>query len=222
MNNKAIIDAIVRPGILPLFYHDDASVSLEVCKALYKAGIRAIEYTNRGENALTNFRSLQEEQRSAMPDLLLGIGTIKSESDADKFLAVGADFIISPGVIPVVGSTVHAAKKLWIPGCLTTTEIMVAEQCGASFIKLFPGNLLGPGFVSSIKDIFPTLNFMPTGGVDTSRANIEGWLKSGVSAVGMGSKLISKELMEKKNYGRIEQDTKDVLGVIESVRKGII
>lgn len=218
MNKQLIIDAIVKQGILPLYYHADPDISIDACAALYRSGIRVIEYTNRGENALHNFRLLLNERHTKMPDMLLGIGTIKSDSETKKYLNMGADFIISPGIIPSVGSLVHKANKLWIPGCMTVTEIMMAEQAGASLVKLFPGNLLGPEFVSSIKDIFPQLLFMPTGGVDASRQNIEGWFKAGVCAVGMGSKLISKKLLEQKEYDTLEGDTKTILSLIQSIK----
>ncbi len=217
MNKQLAIDAIIRQGMLPLYYHSDPDVSIGVCAALYRAGIRVIEYTNRGENALHNFRLLLHERDTRMPDMLFGIGTIKSDQDARKYLNIGADFIISPGIIPSVGSYVHKANKLWIPGCMTVTEIMMAEQSGAALVKLFPGNLLGSEFVSSVKEIFPQLLFMPTGGVDTSKENMEGWFKAGVCAVGMGSKLISKKLLEQKEFDTIERDTKAVLALIQSL-----
>jgi len=212
-----VIDAIIRQCMLPLYYHTDADVSIAVCEALYKAGIRVIEYTNRGENAFRNFQLLLDQRDHKFPDLLLGIGTIKSDAEAEKFLSIGADFIISPGIIPSIGFITKNRNKLWIPGCMTVTEIMLAEQAGASMIKLFPGNVLGPEFMSSIKEIFPLLYFMPTGGVDTSKENIEGWFNAGVCAVGMGSKLISKKLLEQKKFDIIERDTKAVLTLIQSL-----
>jgi 2-keto-3-deoxy-6-phosphogluconate aldolase len=219
MNKQVVINAIIKQGMLPLYYHADADVSIEVCKSLYRAGIRVMEYTNRGENALLNFQLLRKERDRSMPEMILGIGTIKSVADVENFEKMGADFFISPGTIPSVGERVHKENKLWIPGCMTTTEIMVAEQAGAKFVKLFPGNLLGPAFVSSIKDLFPNLLFMPTGGVDMSRENIESWFKAGVSAVGMGSKLISKIVLDNKEYAALERDTKLVLASIQSIKK---
>ena len=102
---------------------------------------------------------------------------------------------------------------------MTPTEIIAAENAGVKFIKLFPGNMLGPDFLSGIKDIFPNLRFMPTGGVDTTAENIGGWFKAGVSAVGMGSKLVSKELMLAKDYATIESETKKVLDIIQTLKQ---
>ncbi len=105
------------------------------------------------------------------------------------------------------------------PGCMTPTEIITAEAAGVTFIKLFPGNALGAGFMSAIKDVFPNLKFMPTGGVDTTKESIESWFKAGVSAVGMGSKLISKDLMAAKDYSTIENEIKKVLEIIQTLTK---
>jgi 2-dehydro-3-deoxyphosphogluconate aldolase/(4S)-4-hydroxy-2-oxoglutarate aldolase len=219
MDNQQIIQSITTQGMLPLYYHDDATVTLEVAKALYAAGVRVIEYTNRGEKALDNFRYLLAQRDTQMPGMLLGIGTIKTVAHAEAFINAGADFIICPGMIPEVASYVHGRGKLWVPGCMTSTEIMVAEQLGAKFIKLFPGNLLGPGFVSAIKELFPGIAFMPTGGVELEEANIQAWFSAGVKAVGMGSKLITKTLLEQKEYTTISEQTKSVLNIIQRIKR---
>ena len=126
---------------------------------------------------------------------------------------------MSPGFVKEVADYAVAKDIFYAPGCMTPTEIIAAENSGIKFIKLFPGNMLGPDFLSSIKDIFPQLLFMPTGGVDTTKENIEGWYKAGVCAVGMGSKLISKKLMEQKDYSTIEKETKAVLALLQSIKK---
>ncbi len=218
-NIQKVTDAIVAQGMLPLYFNADENVTIEVLRAIYKAGIKAIEYTSRGETALSNFTKLVEVRNAEMPDLLLGIGTIKNLQQAEDYLKVGADFFISPGFVPEVAAFLIPKDILYSPGCMTPTEIIAAENAGVKFIKLFPGNMLGPDFLSGIKDIFPNLRFMPTGGVDTTRANIEGWFKAGVSAVGMGSKLISKQLMADKDYKTIEAETKTVLELIQSIIK---
>jgi len=215
---QQVSDAIVAQGMLPLYFNADQEVTIEILKALYRAGIKAIEYTSRGEAALSNFTKMVEIRNAEMHDLLLGIGTIKNLQQAQEYYEVGADFFISPGFVPEVASFLKSKEVLYSPGCMTPTEIIAAENAGVKFIKLFPGNMLGPDFLSGIKDIFPKLLFMPTGGVDTTRANIEGWFKAGVSAVGMGSKLISKQLMADKEYATIESETKAVLNLIQSIK----
>jgi 2-dehydro-3-deoxyphosphogluconate aldolase / (4S)-4-hydroxy-2-oxoglutarate aldolase len=214
-----ISDAIIAQGMLPLYFNASEEVSLDTLNAIYKAGVKAVEYTNRGDAALSNFKKMVALRNAEMPGLLLGVGTIKNMSQATDYMAAGADFLVSPGFVPDVAAYCVANDIFYAPGCMTPTEIIAAENAGIKFIKLFPGNMLGPDFLSGIKDIFPKLLFMPTGGVDTTRENIEGWFKAGVCAVGMGSKLISKKLMEAKDYATMEAETKKVLELIGTIKK---
>lgn len=216
---QTVTNAIVNQGILPLYYNDDETVTINILKSLYKAGIRAVEYTSRGESALSNFTKMVEVRDAEMPEMLLGIGTIKNLQQAEEYYEIGADFFISPGLVAEVAEFLIPKDVLYSPGCMTPTEIITAEAAGVTFIKLFPGNALGAGFMSAIKDVFPNLKFMPTGGVDTTKENIESWFKAGVSAVGMGSKLISKDLMAAKDYSTIENETKKVLEIIQTITK---
>ena len=215
---QQITDAIVQQGILPLYFNADESTCLEILKAIYGAGIKAVEFTNRGDAALSNFKKMVALRNAEMPDMLLGVGTIKNMQHAKDYLAVGADFLVSPGFVADVAAHCIANDIFYAPGCMTPSEIIAAENAGIKFIKLFPGNILGTEFLTSIKDIFPKLLFMPTGGVDTTKENIEKWFKAGVSAVGMGSKLISKKLMAEKNYTEIAGATKQVLQTIQSIK----
>ena len=215
---EKILATIKVQGIIPLFYHDELEVSIRVVDALYNAGIRVVEYTNRGSKALSNFKELLHTKNKQWPDLILSAGTIKSAEQAKQFIDAGADFIICPGIIPDVAKIVQNAGLLWIPGCMTATEIIVAEHHGASLIKLFPGNLLGPSYVTAVKEIFPELMFMPTGGVEVNEENITAWFKAGVVAVGLGSKVISKEVLKNKDYKTIADLAKKALQIIESVK----
>ena len=215
---QQIADAIVKQGMLPLYFNSSEEVSLDVLKAIYHAGVKAVEYTNRGDAALANFKKMVALRNAEMPGLLLGVGTIKNMQHAKDYMAAGADFLVSPGFVPDVAAYCVSNDIFYAPGCMTPSEIIAAENAGIKFIKLFPGNMLGPEFLTTIKDIFPKLLFMPTGGVDTTKENIEGWFKAGVCAVGMGSKLISKKLMEAKDYGTIETETKKVLELIGSIK----
>lgn len=213
------ISTIVNQGVLPLYFNADLTVSLKILRALYRAGIRAVEYTERGVEARENFKQIVCIRNNEMPDLLVGIGTVKTLSQANIYLKLGADFVISPGFVPGVAALLQIKQVLYIPGCMTPTEILTAENKGIRFIKLFPGNKIEADFLSSIKDIFPDLIFMPTGGVDTTKESIQGWFDAGVSAVGMGSKLISKELMDQQEYLIIENKTTEVLNIIKSIKK---
>jgi 2-dehydro-3-deoxyphosphogluconate aldolase / (4S)-4-hydroxy-2-oxoglutarate aldolase len=217
--SKQIADAIIAQGMLPLYFNADETVSVDVLKTIYKAGVTAVEYTNRGEAALANFKKMIAVRNAEMPGMLLGVGTIKNLATAKDYMSAGADFLVSPGFVKEVADYAVANDIFYAPGCMTPTEIIAAENSGITFIKLFPGNMLGPEFLSGIKDIFPKLLFMPTGGVDTTKENIEGWFKAGVCAVGMGSKLISKKLMETKDYATIESMTKEVLALIGTIKK---
>lgn len=217
-NTENISTAIVKQGILPLYFNPDETVSVEIMKAIYRAGIKVVEYTNRGETALSNFTKMVEVRNALMPDMLLGVGTIKNMAQALAYKNAGANFLVSPGLVPDVVAYAVANDIFYAPGCMTPTEIIAAENAGLHFIKLFPGNILGIGFMTTIKDVFPKLMFMPTGGVDTTKESIESWYNAGVCAVGMGSKLISKKLMEAKDYTQIENDTVQVLKTIEALR----
>jgi 2-dehydro-3-deoxyphosphogluconate aldolase / (4S)-4-hydroxy-2-oxoglutarate aldolase len=213
-----LLKLIPEQGILPLYFYKDPEVSLEVLKALYRAGIRTVEYTNRGEAALQNFKKMRELCDTELKDMYLGIGTIKNGEMAQTFIDAGADFIICPGLVEEVARVADQNNLLWVPGCMTPTEIIRAESLGAKMIKLFPGNILGPQFMSAIKTLFPDLLFMPTGGVDLDKENISKWLKAGVCAVGMGSKLVSKDLLEQKNYTKIEELARQALEILKAVK----
>jgi 2-dehydro-3-deoxyphosphogluconate aldolase/(4S)-4-hydroxy-2-oxoglutarate aldolase len=220
MNNiQNAIDTIAKQGILPLYFHTDETISLEILRALYRAGIKAVEYTNRGPEAVLNFRKMVAIRDLELPGMLLGIGTIKNIEQAKEYYAAKADFFISPGFVPEVSDFIQGQGILYSPGCMTPTEIITAENAGIKFIKLFPGNILGPEFLSSIKDIFPSLNFMTTGGVDTTHTSIKSWFSAGVIAVGMGSKLISKKRMDEADYNVIENETRKVLEIVQTIKK---
>jgi len=215
---EELLQGIPNQGVLPLYFNKDTEVSLEVLRALYNAGIRMVEYTNRGEAALQNFKKMCEVRDNELKDLHLGIGTIKNAAVAETYIDAGADFIICPGLIEEVAAAADKHNMLWIPGCMTPSEIIRAENLGAKMIKLFPGNILGPEFMGSIKALFPDLLFMPTGGVSLDKENIAAWFKAGVCAVGMGSNLVSKQLLEEKNYPKIQDLTQQAIAMVNEVK----
>ncbi|ULQ57001.1 bifunctional 4-hydroxy-2-oxoglutarate aldolase/2-dehydro-3-deoxy-phosphogluconate aldolase [Flavihumibacter rivuli] len=213
-----ILDAIKEQLVLPLFYHDSPELSLSVIKALYNAGVRVVEYTNRGDHALENFRLLKSTLLVEAPGIFLGAGTVKTAGEARAFMDAGADFLVSPVVDPEVGELARHNGLLWVPGCMTPTEIQSAVKAGASLVKMFPGNVLGPGFIAAIKDLFPGTSFMPTGGVELEEENMRGWFRAGAVAVGMGSRLISKEILTNKNLSQLETDTQIALRIARSAK----
>jgi 2-dehydro-3-deoxyphosphogluconate aldolase/(4S)-4-hydroxy-2-oxoglutarate aldolase len=216
---EELMKLIQEQRVLPLYFYKDEEVSIEVLRSLYRAGIRAVEYTNRGEAAFQNFKKMRKVCDEELKGMYLGIGTIKNAQMAEMFIDAGADFIICPGLVEEVAKVADQNNMLWVPGCMTPSEIIRAENLGVKMIKLFPGDLLGPGFMSSIKSLFPDLLFMPTGGVSLDKENLEGWFKAGVCAVGMGSKLVSKQLLEEKNYEKIGELTKKVMETINGLRE---
>jgi 2-dehydro-3-deoxyphosphogluconate aldolase/(4S)-4-hydroxy-2-oxoglutarate aldolase len=218
MTQQDIIAQIRQQKMLPLYFHKDREVSINILKALYEAGIKAVEYTNRGAEAVENFKALRKVVNESMPGMLLGIGTIKTVEDAQKFISAGADFIIAPVVFPPVAKVVQDAGLLWIPGCLTPTEVFTAEMNGAKMVKIFPGSVVGPSYIAAIKELFPGLLFMPTGGVDTTAENIKEWFDAGVVAVGMGSKLISKSVLQNQEYAKLTAQTKGVLEILNNIK----
>ncbi|WP_207535808.1 bifunctional 4-hydroxy-2-oxoglutarate aldolase/2-dehydro-3-deoxy-phosphogluconate aldolase [Desertivirga arenae] len=215
---EEVLKVITDQGILPLYFNKDAQTSVDLLRALYKAGIRTVEYTNRGEAALTNFAEMKKVIDAELRGMLLGVGTIKDAAAAEAFVNAGADYVISPGLVEDVAEWAESKGILWVPGCMTPSEIIKAEKLGAKFVKLFPGNILGPSFLSGIKALFPNLLFMPTGGVDTTKENISGWFKAGVCAVGMGSNLVTKDIMDNKQYDLLTENTLKVLEVIKSCK----
>ena len=143
---QQIADAIVQQGMLPLYFNSSEEVSLDVLKAIYRAGVKAVEYTNRGDAALANFKKMVALRNAEMPGLLLGVGTIKNMQHANDYMAAGADFLVSPGFVPDVAAYCVSNDIFYAPGCMTPSEIIAAENAGIKFIKLFPGNMLGPNF----------------------------------------------------------------------------
>lgn len=183
------LETIQAYPVIPVYYNENPDTCVDVVKACYAGGIRVFEFTNRGPKAADNFKILQTYRNTHLPDLKLGIGTIKTVEQAHAFIGLGADFIVSPIVKGDLASVTKEAGVLWIPGCMTPTEIALAEELGAPLVKLFPGDTLGVGFLKAIKPLFPQVKFMPTGGVDITKESIDSWLDAGVTALGFGSKL---------------------------------
>jgi 2-dehydro-3-deoxyphosphogluconate aldolase / (4S)-4-hydroxy-2-oxoglutarate aldolase len=214
-----ILQLTIQQGVLPLYFNKDEEVSISVLRALYEAGIRTVEYTNRGEAALNNFKAMRKVCDAELKGMYLGIGTIKNGAQAQAFVDAGADYLISPGLVEEAAEVADKNNMLWVPGCMTPTEIIKAENLGAKLVKIFPGNIVGPGFVSAIKELFSGLKFIITGGVEPEEANLRGWFNAGAAAVGMGSKLITKQILENKEYSKITSLTQESLKLIDLVRK---
>jgi len=213
-----VTSVIVKQGMLPLYFNADETVCIKVLRAIYHAGIKVVEFTNRGEAARNNFKKMVEVRNAEMPGMLLGIGTIKSPAQAQEFLTAGADFIISPGFVAEIATFCHHNKILYVPGCMTPTEIIAAENAGIRFIKLFPGSLLGADYLAGIRDIFPGILFMTTGGISASKKSLANWFGAGASAVGIGSTVIGKEIDGDGNYEQMNAEIKRILEDIQLIR----
>jgi len=201
MNREKVIKSIISQGFLPLYFHPDENISIEVLKALYEAGIRVVEYTNRGKQALKNFRALAKESYTQFPDLVLGLGTVVDSKAGGKAIQNGADFLVSPGYTRELSKFSDDENILWIPGCMTPTELIQVQNDGLNFVKLFPATSLGVGFLKSANEVFPDIQFMPTGGVNSE--NMESWFHAGASAVGIGNGLVSQSSMDNKDFRAI-------------------
>jgi 2-dehydro-3-deoxyphosphogluconate aldolase/(4S)-4-hydroxy-2-oxoglutarate aldolase len=221
MRNKLeIVNLIVKQGVLPLYFYEDLNVSIDILITLYHSGIRTVEYADRGAKALSNFKRLRELCDREIPEMYLGIGTIKNADSAKAYIDAGTDFIVCPGVIQTVGEIALENDVLWIPGCMTPSEIIQVESMGAHLIKLFPANSLGIVYIDAIKAVFPNILFMPTGGIEMDEENMRKWFKAGVSALG-GSKLITKSILEFHQYDNLRTLTIKTLNLIQAIRTEI-
>jgi len=218
MDKKShLLKLIPEQGILPLYYNADPEVSINVLRALHAAGLQSVEYADRGDQAFRNFEKMRQVCDTELKGMYLGIGTIKNESIAKRYIDAGADFIICPGMFESVARICNEMNILCIPGCMTPTDIIKAEASGAKIVKLFPANTLTPSYIDAISSIFPSLSFMPTGGIELNRDNLTGWLKKGICSVG-GSKLITKAIMDNKEYDLLTRNTKEALQLFQMIR----
>lgn len=217
-SKEEIIEVMRGTGIVPLFTHDNAQEAQQVVEAAYRGGVRAFEFTNRRANSFEIFSHLIRE-RKKFPDLMLGIGTIMDAPTTKKFIDAGADFIISPILKTEMAEVCHQHNKAWIPGCATLTEIVTARDHGAAVIKVFPGSVLGPGFVSSIMPVVPDLKLMITGGVEPTQENLSAWFNAGAMCVGMGSQLFTKDILKNRNWDLLSQRVKHAMELAANIRK---
>ena len=205
--------------MVPLFYHPDIEVAKSVLKACYDGGARLMEFTNRGDFALEIFTDLIKYAMAELPGMILGVGSVTDAASASQYMLAGANFVVTPVYREDIAIVCNRRKVLWSPGCGSLTEIAQAEEMGCELVKLFPGSTYGPGFVKAIKGPQPWTSIMPTGGVSTEENNLRGWFDAGVTCVGMGSKLISKEILADKDYATLQKNVAATLAFIRKVRK---
>jgi 2-dehydro-3-deoxyphosphogluconate aldolase/(4S)-4-hydroxy-2-oxoglutarate aldolase len=207
-----------KTGLVPLFYHKDLDTCKKVLTACYKGGARILEFTNRGDFAHEVFGELNKFAEKELPEMILGVGSVTDAGTASLYMQLGANFVVTPVLREDIAVVCNRRKLLWSPGCGSLTEIARAEELGAEIIKVFPGSQIGPGFVKAIKGPCPWTSIMPTGGVSASKENLEGWFNAGVTCVGMGSKLVTKEFLSNKDFSGLEKHVSSTLELINSIR----
>ncbi|MBU2903219.1 MULTISPECIES: bifunctional 4-hydroxy-2-oxoglutarate aldolase/2-dehydro-3-deoxy-phosphogluconate aldolase [Arenibacter] len=205
-------------GLVPLFYHPDVELGKKILKACYNGGARLIEFTARGDFAHEVFAELNKFVINELPEMAVGVGSITDAAAASLYMQMGANFIVTPSLREDIAIVCNRRKVLWSPGCGSLTEINKAEELGCEIIKLFPGANFGPDFVKAIKGPQPWTSVMPTGGVTLEESNLKGWFNAGVTCVGMGSNLISKTVVENKDYNGLEKSVRETLALIKRIR----
>jgi 2-dehydro-3-deoxyphosphogluconate aldolase/(4S)-4-hydroxy-2-oxoglutarate aldolase len=216
--NTDIVAKIKELGLVPLFTHDDVAISKKVIEAAYRGGVRVFEFTNRRKNSFEVFVAMLDYCKK-FPDLMLGIGTVMDAATTQRFIDAGAHFIISPILKLEMAEVCNRNNILWMPGCATLTEIVTARDHGAEVIKVFPGSVLGPGFVFSIMPVVPGLKLMITGGVEPNEKNLTAWFKAGAMSVGMGSQLFTKDILDNQDWKGLEESVRSILQIIKDIRK---
>ncbi len=214
-----VYQTMEQTGMVPLFYHDDLEVAKKVLLACYRGGARILEFTNRGDYAHEVFRELNKYAEESLPKMILGVGSVTDAGAASLYMQLGANFVVTPVLREDIAIACNRRKVLWSPGCGSLTEIARAEELGCELVKLFPGGTYGPGFVSGVKGPQPWTSIMPTGGVSPTEENLQGWFDAGVTCVGMGSKLISGEIIKNRDFDGLTALVQSTLVLIEKLRK---
>ncbi|HTP07943.1 MAG TPA: bifunctional 4-hydroxy-2-oxoglutarate aldolase/2-dehydro-3-deoxy-phosphogluconate aldolase [Anaerolineae bacterium] len=213
-----VINTLLDIGLVPLFYNGDVETAIDVIAACARGGARVIEFTNRGEMAYPVFTELVKRFATADLAIVLGIGSIMDAPTAALYLASGANFIVGPSFNPEVALLCNRRKVLYIPGTATETEIAAAEEYGAEICKVFPGDVLGPGFIKAVLAPCPWHRLLPTGGVDATEASITEWIKAGAAAVGLGSKLVTAEAIKARDFDGIAAKVAQCIDWIQKAR----
>ena len=206
-------------SMIPLFYDADIEVSKKIVQACYQGGARLLEFTHRGDFAHEVFRELIQFAKDSLPGMIIGVGSVTDAASASHYMMNGANFIVTPVFREDIAIVCNRRKILWSPGCGSLTEIAKAEEMGAEIVKLFPGNIYGPAFVKAVKGPQPWTSIMPTGGVTTEEDNLKAWFDAGVTCVGLGSQLISKELIQNQDYDKISNTIKKTLALIQTLKQ---
>ena len=213
-----VATTIKEVGMIPLFFNNDIELSKKVLKACYDGGAKLLEFTARGDFAHEVFGDLIKYTIKELPGMIMGVGSVSDAAQASLFMSLGANFVVTPLLREDIATVCNRRKVLWSAGCGSLTEIARAEELGCEIVKLFPGDIYGPQFVKSVKGPQPWTSIMPTGGVSPTEENLKGWFDAGVTCVGMGSKLISKDIIANEDIAKLEMNVRKVLAIIKSLR----
>ncbi len=209
---------MAEQGMVPLFYHADVELGKRVLAACYRGGARLLEFTNRGDFAHEAFGELNKFCAKELPEMMMGVGSVTDAGTAGLYMQLGAAFVVTPVLREDIAIVCNRRKVLWSPGCGSLTEICRAEELGCEIVKLFPGGTYGPDFVKNIKGPQPWTSVMPTGGVSPDEKNLKGWFDAGVTCVGMGSQMISSDILKNGNFDVLENRVLETLELIEKLR----
>ncbi len=206
-------------GLVPVFYHKNPEVCKKVVKACYDGGVRVFEFTNRGDFATFVFAEINKWASENCPDMIMGVGSVIDEGTASMYLALGANFIVSPLIDEGTAKVCNKRKVSWSPGCGSVTEIGKAHELGAEIVKIFPGSQVGgPAFVKTVLGPMPWTSVMPTGGVTPDESNLKAWFEAGVTCVGMGSQLFPKKILANENYQYITEKCSETIKTIQKYK----
>lgn len=213
-----VCQTLLDSPMVPVFYNSDLEISKQVVNACYEGGVRAFEFTNRGDFAHEIFGELNKWATKECPEMILGIGSIVDAGTASLYLQLGANFIVGPLLNPDIFKVCNRRQVAYVPGCGSVSEIGQAQELGAEFVKVFPGDVLGASFVKGVKAPMPWTNIMVTGGVAPTEDNLSRWFSAGTDCVGMGSNLFPKEVIAAKEWGKITDMCENVFGIIAKLR----
>jgi len=219
VDRMTVLSAMIDRGVIPVFYHPDVEVCQRVIQACADGGAKCIEFTNRGEFAAHVFFEVTRHFAKADPSVIMGVGSVVDAPTAGVYIANGAKFVVGPLTNPDVAKLCNRRKIPYSPGCGSATEIGYAEELGCEIVKVFPGGSVGgPEFVKAMLGPCPWTRIMPTGGVDATEESLTQWFKAGVACVGIGSNLITKELLAAKDYAGVEKKVGETIALIRKIR----
>ncbi|MGC9952827.1 MAG: bifunctional 4-hydroxy-2-oxoglutarate aldolase/2-dehydro-3-deoxy-phosphogluconate aldolase [Rhizomicrobium sp.] len=218
-DRMAVLTAMMEQGVIPVFYHPDVEVCTNVIQACANGGAKCIEFTNRGEFAAHVFLEVTRHFAKTDPSVIMGVGSVVDAPTAGIYIAGGAKFVVGPILNAEVAKLCNRRKIPYSPGCGSASEISYAEELGCEIVKIFPGSsVAGPEFVKAVLGPMPWTRLMPTSGVDPTEESLSAWFGAGIVAAGIGSKLITSELLKAKDYAGIEQKVRDTIALIRKIR----